>query len=129
MFIHETTGLEPAPIFAVKTVPPRLKQVLLRPRLIEMAKPELRHKLLVISAPGGYGKTILMAQMASSCPGRHIWYRLSEIDNSPAQFLRHLIQAVTIAGGGASSRSLDLLAFAFECDIERDFLKVIFSRL
>ncbi len=85
-----------ASMLAVKTVPPKIGETLWRPRLIAAAEPGMRRRLVVISAPGGYGKTTLMAQMASSFAGKHIWYRLSGIDRNPNQFINNLILSASL---------------------------------
>ncbi len=110
--LHEAMGMEPAPMLEVKTVPPKMRHALLRPRLVEAAKPVMGHGLALISAPAGYGKTTLMSQLSLSFPGKNVWYRLSEIDTNPERFLKNLIGSASRACGIRGSRSLKRLAEA-----------------
>ncbi|MEJ7654335.1 MAG: hypothetical protein WKH64_13925 [Chloroflexia bacterium] len=43
-----------------------------------------------MTAPAGYGKTTLLAELADSTP-RTVWYTLSSSDHDPVVFLSHLI--------------------------------------
>jgi len=49
-----------------------------RPRLIKKVQGILDHKLLLISAPPGYGKTTLAAQFASQSPFPVLWHTVEE---------------------------------------------------
>jgi LuxR family maltose regulon positive regulatory protein len=55
------------PLLATKTyVPPPRPELVLRPRLIERLSEGLRRKLILISAPAGFGKTTLLAEWLST---------------------------------------------------------------
>ncbi len=83
-------------------LPPRAK-VVLRPRLIEKLNDGLSsgHKVTVISAPAGFGKTTLVSEwVASPLPlgeglgVRVAWLSLDEGDNDPVRFISYLIAAL-----------------------------------
>ena len=99
----------PGPVVTGKLRPPRLRQILPRPRLLEMAGLESRPKLVTICAGAGYGKTTMMAQLAESLPYRWMWYQLDDLDHDPAIFIRHLITGVQLSLEGAGERSLERL--------------------
>ncbi len=99
----------PAPVLAGKLRSPHPRQVLPRPRLLEMAGLEGRPKLVTICAGAGYGKTTLMAQLAESLPHQWMWYQLDDLDHDPAIFIRHLIAGVQLSLEGAGDRSLERL--------------------
>ncbi|HEX6387396.1 MAG TPA: LuxR C-terminal-related transcriptional regulator [Anaerolineae bacterium] len=89
------------PILATKLyIPlPRLR-VLSRPRLIERLNQGLQfgHKLTLISAPAGFGKTTLVSEWIAGCQRPAAWLSLGEGDNDPARFLAYLVAALqTIA--------------------------------
>jgi LuxR family maltose regulon positive regulatory protein len=87
------------PILATKLyVPlPRLK-VVLRPRLIERMNEGMHHKLTLISAPAGFGKTTLVSERVASCGQPAAWLSLDERDNDPTRFLTYIVAALqTIA--------------------------------
>src|SRR5437868_3666821 len=76
---------------------PRPKAVL-RPRLIERLQEGLHHKLTLISAPAGFGKTTLLSEWVAGCERRAAWLSLDEADNDPRRFLAYLVAALqTIA--------------------------------
>ena len=96
------------PLLATKLyVPlPRLETVP-RPRLLQRLDAGLRqgHRLILISAPAGFGKTTLLASWISSFKDRHsdvqdrlAWLSLDEDDNDPARFLAYLWAAAQKAG-------------------------------
>jgi hypothetical protein len=56
------------PILATKLyIPPPRPHVVLRPRLIERLNEGLHRKLILISAPAGFGKTTLVSQWLVGC--------------------------------------------------------------
>jgi LuxR family maltose regulon positive regulatory protein len=61
-----------------------------RPRLIERLKVGLGDKLILVSAPAGYGKTTLLAQFAADAPLPVLWYQLDADDNDPALFFEYI---------------------------------------
>jgi LuxR family maltose regulon positive regulatory protein len=65
----------------------------IRPRLLEQLQAGLieQHKLTLVSAPAGYGKTTLLTSWLDSLPEstRHIWLSLEKSDNEPARFLSY----------------------------------------
>ena len=85
------------PILATKFYipPPRLK-VVLRPRLIERLNEGLSsgHKLTLISASAGFGKTTLVSEWIAGCERPVAWLSLDEGDNDPTRFLTYLIIAL-----------------------------------
>jgi LuxR family maltose regulon positive regulatory protein len=87
------------PILATKLyVPPPRPSAVPRPRLIERLNEGLRHKLTLISAPAGFGKTTLLGEWAATLPRPAAWVSLDEGDNDSARFLAYLVAALrTIA--------------------------------
>ena len=66
----------------------------LRPRLIEALEHGLpQHKLILVSAPAGYGKTTLLAQWVHSSRYPIGWLALDEEDNHVERFFRYLLSA------------------------------------
>jgi len=89
------------PILATKLYIPSLRpKVVSRPRLIERLNEgvSMEHKLTLISAPAGFGKTTLVGEWIASCERRVAWLSLDEGDNDVTRFLTYLVTAVqTIA--------------------------------
>ncbi|MBI5300989.1 MAG: LuxR family transcriptional regulator [Chloroflexi bacterium] len=84
-------------------IPPAQPKVVLRPRLIERLNEGLHHKLTLISAPAGFGKTTLVSEWVAGCDRREpklrvAWLSLDEGDNDTTRFLIYLVAAMqTIA--------------------------------
>ncbi|MBE0429951.1 MAG: hypothetical protein IBX61_08800, partial [Thermoleophilia bacterium] len=102
-------SIEQRLVLAGKLKPPRLRHVMDRPRLLRLASPANKHKLVLMCAGPGYGKTTLMAQMTRFYPGRNVWYQIDGLDKDPAVFLRHLIAGVSQVCEGVGKRSLSRL--------------------
>ena len=81
-------------------IPPPRPKIVLRPRLIERLNECLSsgHKLTLISAPAGFGKTTLVSEWIAGCGLPVAWLSLDEGDNAPTSFLAYLVAALqTIA--------------------------------
>jgi LuxR family maltose regulon positive regulatory protein len=74
-----------APAFNTKSV--------IRQRLLERLQPRSARKLLLVSAPAGYGKTTVVLQWLHSNDQRISWLSLDENDNSPTRFWQYFIGA------------------------------------
>ena len=81
-------------------IPPRHAGLVARPRLLEQLDTALRagHKLTIVSAPAGYGKTTLVAEWlarlqsnAESPPPKISWLSLDDGDNDPVRFMRYFL--------------------------------------
>jgi LuxR family maltose regulon positive regulatory protein len=86
-----------APILATKLyIPPPRSKIVLRPRLIERLNEGLSsgHKLTLISASAGFGKTTLVSEWVASCGRPVAWLSLDEGDNDPKGFLAYLVAAL-----------------------------------
>src|SRR5262249_10457814 len=68
--------------------------VVRRPRLIERLNEGLHHKLTLISASAGFGKTTLVSDWLAECERPAAWLSLDEGANDPARFLMYLVGAV-----------------------------------
>jgi LuxR family transcriptional regulator, maltose regulon positive regulatory protein len=83
------------PILATKLYisTPR-RNVVLRPHLLERLNEGLDHKLILVSAPAGFGKTTLLTQWLSERGAPAAWLSLDEEDHDPARFLAYLVAAL-----------------------------------
>ncbi|HET8845797.1 MAG TPA: hypothetical protein VFN35_30315, partial [Ktedonobacteraceae bacterium] len=94
-------------ILATKLYRPRLRpNVVSRPRLLKRLNEGLYHKLTLISASAGSGKTTLISEWVAGSDRQVAWLSLDEEENDPTHFLAYLIAAlqtiVTTIGEGVS---------------------------
>lgn len=86
-------GLSPL-IMTKLRVPRRRPDLLPRRRLVDFIHSHLDRKLILISAPAGYGKTTLLAEFAHDTDLPVCWYTLDPFDRDLHLFLEHLIAAI-----------------------------------
>ena len=92
-----------APLLTTKIhIPPIRSELVSRPRLIQRLDKALKHKLTLVSAPAGFGKTTLLsewlhARRPLASPLTAGWLSLDEADNDPARFLAYLVAALRAA--------------------------------
>ncbi len=75
-------------------VPQYSSERLPRPRLLASLKNASAKRLVLISAPAGFGKTTLLSAFAQKNPEHIGWYQLDTSDNDPSIFLGYLVQAL-----------------------------------
>jgi LuxR family maltose regulon positive regulatory protein len=92
----EPTDLHVAvPVLETKTRRPSVFSLLVpRPRLLNQLTAWLDRRLILISAPAGYGKTALTSQWLDSVGHAYAWLSLDEQDNRLATFLLYFVAAV-----------------------------------
>jgi LuxR family maltose regulon positive regulatory protein len=90
-------------------IPPVLRDLVPRPRLIERLNEGLHrgHRLSLISAPAGFGKTTLLSEWVATCGRPVAWLALDSSDNDPARFLAYLIAALQTIDDGVGAGVLD----------------------
>ena len=65
-----------------------------RPRLAERLDEGLGRGVVLVCAPAGYGKTVLLAEWAQHGRFPAAWLSLDPGDNDPARFWRHVVAAL-----------------------------------
>ena len=72
-----------------------------RPHLLEQLNAGLErgHRLTLVSAPPGFGKTTLVSEWVCASPREIAWISLDEGDNDPVQFLNYLVAALQQVDG------------------------------
>jgi LuxR family maltose regulon positive regulatory protein len=93
-------------------LPARRPGLVSRPRLTARLDRGLASKLLLVSAPAGFGKTTLLSEWLSPGAGHTptpAWLSLDRNDNHPATFWTYVIQALRTVTPGIGASSLALL--------------------
>ena len=101
-----------SPLLEMKVYVPRSQGGLVpRPRLTERLDRGAESKLLLVSAPAGFGKTTLLAEWVAEAPGARstAWLSLDHDDNDPTTFWRYLIAALRTVAPDAGANALTLL--------------------
>ena len=80
-----------------------------RPRLAARLDEGLARGLVLVCAPAGYGKTVLLADWARRGERPVAWLSLDAGDNDPARFWRHAVAALDRARPGIGERVGPLL--------------------
>ena len=83
-------------------IPPIRTAIVPRPGLILRLNEGLAagHKLTLISAPAGFGKTTLASEWIADCGLPVGWLSLDEGDSIPARFLSYLVTALQLIKTG-----------------------------
>ena len=80
-----------------------------RPHLAQRLDEGLAQGLVLVCAPAGYGKTVLLADWARSGQRPAAWLSLDDADNDPARFWRHAVAALDRVRPGVGERVGPLL--------------------
>ncbi|MEW6209340.1 MAG: LuxR family transcriptional regulator [Acidobacteriota bacterium] len=69
----------------------------------------MHHKLTLISAPAGFGKTTLLSEWVAGCERRVAWLSLDEGDNDPRRFLAYIVAALQTVASSIGNGVLGML--------------------
>src|SRR6266571_3531413 len=105
----------PTPLLVPKfQLPPLHPSLVPRERGLSLLDRALEHRLTLVSASAGYGKTTLVRQwVAERSTQQHFppvaWVSLDGGDNDPVRFWRYLMTACQVFGGDVAREALALL--------------------
>lgn len=75
-------------------IPRRRPDFLRRQRLIDFLHSRIDRRLLLVSAPAGYGKTTLLVDFANDTNFPVCWYSLDSGAQEPRVFVEHFIACI-----------------------------------
>lgn len=80
-----------------------------RPRLLEQLNETWHHKLTLISAPAGFGKTTLLGEWLQTSAHPVSWFSLDRSDDHLNRFLSYLVAAMRLPSGELGSEAQAML--------------------
>jgi LuxR family maltose regulon positive regulatory protein len=106
----EPTDLKTAaPVLGTKIHRPSVSPILIaRGRLLDQLAGWLDGRLILVSAPAGYGKTALASQWLAKTGGAYAWLTLDGQDNDLSTYLKYLVASIRTVCQDAMAAS-DLL--------------------
>ena len=106
-------ALAASPLLETKLYIPKWRPGLVsRPRLIERLDQGIERKLILVSAPAGFGKTTALAEWVAATPASErpaAWVSLDQSDNDPAHFWAYFIAALRTVQSGVGESALSSL--------------------
>src|SRR3954469_23304378 len=103
-------GMTGYPIQPAKVQIPLLRdETLARHRLLDWLAAKVHHRVILVLADAGYGKTTLLADFSRRTRARTLWFRLDDEDRDWISFLSHLVAAGRVHDPGFAPNTASLL--------------------
>ena len=89
--------------------PAPAKNLVYRRRLFDQLDEGLSRKLILVSAPAGYGKTVLFSQWVKKQKIPTAWFSIDARDNDPYDFFTFLISSIQAKEDHIGKKPLEFL--------------------
>ena len=90
-------------------VPSTRQETVLRARLIKLIEDDFKEKIIVVTAPAGFGKTTLVCNWIGQYNYSTAWYSIDESDNEISIFISYLTAAFQSVDGLCGGDSFSLI--------------------
>jgi len=90
--------------------PPAFPDLEQRTRLLDRLNRNIQRPLTLISAPAGYGKTVLASQWLETCDYPSAWFSIDESDNDLGVFVSYLLTTISSTFPDLTLKTLNLMA-------------------
>ncbi|MCU0485379.1 MAG: tetratricopeptide repeat protein [Anaerolineales bacterium] len=91
------------------SIPRRRHDLISRQRLLDLLNQLVDTKLILITAPAGYGKTSLLVDFAAHTSYPVCWYTVNARDVDPQRFIHNLVSALAVQFPRFGQRTLSAL--------------------
>jgi len=106
------------------TAPRRLEGLVARPRLNNLLSELIEKRLVLVSAPAGYGKTSLLVDFINNCELPVCWYTIDRLDYDPLQFIAYFAAAIRLRFPFFGQRTVAALS-GVQGQLDVDFIATI----
>ena len=79
-------------------IPSASQHIVHRPHLAEKLNSGLSRKLILVSAPAGFGKTTVVSDWIDQLKIPAVWFSIDNGDNDPVVFLNYIIAGIHHCG-------------------------------
>ena len=111
------------PVTRTRIIVPRVRNDFLsRPRLLDILDSLLEKKIILVSAPAGYGKTSLLVDFASRVKIPVCWYAIDPLDQDPLRFITYLITTIQQQFPSFGKASFEALSSSAQVKPDLDYL-------
>lgn len=80
-----------------------------RPHLVDLIRSNCEQRIILLTAPAGYGKTTLMVETVAALGRPVVWYQLDAGDNDPTTFIAYLVEGLCRIRPSSAEKSRRLL--------------------
>jgi len=116
---------EPSVTLTKLLMPRRRSDLYTRSRLMDALYEFIDHRVTIIAAPAGYGKTSLIVDFAHHTEWPFCWYTLDRADREPRRFLAHLITSIAQQYPNFGKRSMAALRSLSQAELNLDSMVAV----
>lgn len=117
------------PIIQTKVaLPSRKKELLSRQRLLDLLYEQLDYRLVILTAPAGYGKTSLLVDFAHLDELPICWYSLDPLDQDLYRFAAHLAASLAVPFQELRKWNTSILKSAIEQNLPAEQLAALLAK-